>query len=253
MAVLLVTGAARGIGADIAVLGAERGWDVAVNYASNETAADEISAKIEATGRRALPIQADVSNPQAVKAMFEKVSAELGPIIGLVNNAGVAGIKTGPIDELDIDISKRAMEVNYFGTFLCCRCAVQQMSTKYGGSGGAIVNISSATARTGSPGTLTYYAASKAAVDTLTVGLAKEQAAAGIRVNAVRPGITRTDMVAAAAEADPEWLKRTSGNVPLGYVAEVRDISTSVLWLLSDEASYVTGAIMDVSGGMATP
>jgi NAD(P)-dependent dehydrogenase (short-subunit alcohol dehydrogenase family) len=252
MGVLLVTGAARGIGADIAVLGAELGWNVAVNYVSNKDAADKVCGKIEASGGRAFPIQADVSDSQAVEAMFERVRAELGPIGGLVNNAGV-NETGGPIEEIDIDLARRAMDVNFFGTFLCCRSAVSQMSTNNGGAGGTIVNVSSAAARLGGGGSGLHYAGSKAAVDTLTIGLAKQQAAAGIRVNAVRPGITRTDMVAAGAEKSPEWFKQVSESVPLGYVAEVRDISTSVIWLLSDEASYVTGAIMDVSGGMAMP
>lgn len=251
MGVLLVTGGARGIGADIAILAGERGWDVAVNYAANQDAADEVCANVEAAGGRAIPVQADVADQAAVEAMFERVTSELGPLDGLVNNAGVNGTN-GRIEELDVDQARRDFEVNYFGTFLCSRCAILRMSKKLDGAGGAIVNISSASARSGSPGSFIHYATAKAAVDTLTIGLAKEQAAAGIRVNGIRPGITRTDMVAAGAERDPEWFKRASASVPLGYVAEVRDISTSVLWLLSDEASYTTGAIIDVSGGLAT-
>jgi NAD(P)-dependent dehydrogenase (short-subunit alcohol dehydrogenase family) len=252
MTVLLVTGAARGIGADIALLGAERGWDVAVNYVGNTQAAEEVCGRIEATGNRALPVQADVSDENAVEAMFRQIKAELGPISGLVNNAGV-NETGGPIEEIDIDLARRAMDVNYFGTFLCCRSGVSQMSKSNGGPGGAIVNISSAAARLGGGGAGLHYAGSKAAVDILTIGLAKQQAAAGVRVNCVRPGITRTDMVAIAAEKHPEWYEQASASVPLGYVAEVRDISTSVVWLLSEEASYITGAIVDVSGGMATP
>jgi len=252
MAVLLVTGGGRGIGADIAVLAAERGWDVAVNYVGNESAAMDVCGKIEAIGRSALPVQADVSDPAAVDAMFARVNSDLGRIDGLVNNAGVSLTK-GPIDALDTGLVRRAIDVNFFGTFLCCRNAVAQMSRKRGGHGGAIVNISSAAALLGSAGSQTHYAASKAAVDVLTTGLAKEQAAAGIRVNAVRPGITRTDMADELERLDPGWYERVSGKVPLGWVAEVRDISTAVLWLLSDEARYTTGAILDVSGGLATP
>ena len=252
MAVMLVTGGGRGIGADIAVLAAERGWDVAINYVSNETAAKGVAQKIEALGRRALPIPADVSDSSAVDEMFARVNRDLGPIDALVNNAGISLTK-GPLDALDVELARKAFDVNFFGAFLCCRNAIRQMSTKHGGQGGAIVNISSAAARLGSAGSQIHYAASKAAIDVLTTALAKEQAAAGIRVNAVRPGITRTDLAEELEELDPGWFNRVSGRVPLGRVAEVRDISASVLWLLSDEASYTTGAILDVSGGLATP
>lgn len=252
MAVLLVTGSGRGIGADIAILAAERGWDVAINYVGNQSAAEDVRAKIEAFGRRALTIQADVSDPTAVEAMFSKVRTDLGRINGLVNNAGVSLTK-GSIDVLDVELVRKAYEVNFFGTFLCCRNAIAQMSRKCGGHGGAIVNISSAAARLGSAGSQIHYAASKAAIDALTIGLAKEQAAADIRVNAVRPGITRTDLAEELEKLDPGWYERVADKVPIGCVAEVRDISTSVLWLLSDEAGYTTGAILDVSGGLATP
>jgi NAD(P)-dependent dehydrogenase (short-subunit alcohol dehydrogenase family) len=252
MAVLLVTGSGRGIGADIAILAAERGWDVAVNYVGNQSAAEGVCARIEDIGRRALAVQADVSDPSAVEAMFAQVRTDLGRISGLVNNAGISLTK-GSIDVLDVELVRKAYEVNFFGTFLCCRSAIAHMSTECGGRGGAIVNISSAAARLGSAGSQIHYAASKAAIDVLTIGLAKEQAAAGIRVNAVRPGITRTDLAEELEKLDPGWYERVSDKVPLGRVAEVRDISTSVLWLLSDEAGYTTGAILDVSGGLATP
>ena len=252
MPVLLVTGGARGIGADIAVLGAERGWDVVVNYVNNRAAAEEVCAKIEGLGRRALPLQADVSDESAVTGMFDEAQAELGRVDGLVNNAGIPS-GGAIIDEVDIENVRRVVEVNYIGTYLCCRSAVMQMSKERGGGGGSIVNISSAATRSGGAASGLHYAGSKAAVDTLTIGLARQQAAAGIRVNSIRPGITRTDMVINAAAQFPDWYEQTAANVPLGYVAEVRDISASAIWLLSDEASYVTGAILDVSGGMAMP
>lgn len=252
MPVLLVTGGGRGIGADVAILAAERGWDVAVNYVGNKSAAHEVCEKIRTIGRRALPVQTDVSDPAAVEAMFVKISSDLGRIDGLVNNAGVSLTK-GPIDMLDVELVRKAFEINFFGTFLCCRNAIARMSTKHGGHGGAIVNISSAAARLGSSGSQTHYAASKAAIDVLTTGLAKEQAAAGVRVNAVRPGLTRTDMAEELERLDPGWYERVAEKIPIGRVAEVRDISTAVLWLLSEEANYTTGAILDVSGGFATP
>jgi len=197
-------------------------------------------------------VQADVSVPQDVKSLFEKVDVELGPVTGLVNNAGVMG-SGGTVDELDAERTRRMFEVNTLGPFLCCQAAVKRMAKRHGGKGGAIVNISSAAAKHGGPGSYVDYAASKAAVDTLTNGLAREQAAEGIRVNCVRPGAILTEISKRWMTDHPGWLDSVIARTPLGRPGEVRDIATAALWLLSDEANYVTGAILDVSGGWVTP
>ena len=184
--------------------------------------------------------------------MFEKVDAQLGPVTGLVNNAGCMG-SGGPVDELDAERTRRMFEVNTLGPFLCCRAALKRMANRHGGDGGAIVNISSAAAKHGGPGSYVDYAASKAAVDTLTTGLAREQASEGIRVNCIRPGAITTEMNERWMKEHPEWLDSVIARTPLGRAGEVRDIANATLWLLSDEAKYVTGAILDVSGGWVTP
>ena len=252
MSVVLVTGAGRGIGADVARLAAERGWSVAINYAAKHETANALRDELLGTGADVIAIQADVADPDSVESMFDQVEEELGPVTGLVNNAGV-GSGIGPIETLDIENTRRMLDVNVFGLLVCCRCAVKRMSTFHGGVGGSIVNISSAAARTGGPGTYVAYAAGKGAVDTLTIGLAKEQGAAGIRVNAVRPGVINTDMIAAGVEMNPDWLKGVTAATPLGRIGKVRDVSAAVVWLLSEEASFTSGAIIDVSGGRVTP
>ena len=251
MSVLLVTGGSRGIGADIARLASERGWHVGVNYTADEESAESVAADVRSHGVQASVIRADVSKPDEVEALFSRTEEQLGSITGLVNSAGVAtGI--GPIDELDIDETRRMLEINVFGLFVCCRCAVKRMAKRHGGRGGAIVNISSAAARSASPGAFVDYAASKAAVDTLTIGLAKEQGPQGIRVYGVRPGVINTDMVEAAAARSPAWLEGIIASTPIGQIGEVRDVSSAVLWLLSEEARHSTGTIIDISGGRGT-
>jgi NAD(P)-dependent dehydrogenase (short-subunit alcohol dehydrogenase family) len=252
MGVLVVTGSSRGIGAEICRLGAERGWAVCVNYASSADEAQGVVEEIEGAGGRAIAVRADVSVPQDVEALLQRVDAELGPVTGLVNNAGAMG-SGGPVDELDPALTRRMFEVNTLGPFLCCQAAIKRMAARHGGKGGAIVNISSAAAKHGGPGSYVDYAASKAAVDTLTNGLAREQAAEGIRVNCIRPGAILTEISQRWMDDHPDWLDGVVARTPLGRPGEVRDIATAALWLLSDEANYVTGAILDVSGGWVTP
>ncbi len=252
MGVLVVTGSSRGIGAQICRLGAQRGWVVCVNYTSSADEAQGVVAEIEGAGGQAIAVRADVSVPQDVETLFERVEVELGPVTGLVNNAGIMG-SGGPVDELDAERTQRMFEVNTLGPFLCCQAAVKRMAKRHGGQGGAIVNISSAAAKHGGPGSYVDYAASKAAVDTLTVGLAREQAAENIRVNCVRPGATMTELNERWMKDHPDWLDSVLKRVPLGRAAEVAEIASAALWLLSDEATYVTGAILDVSGGWVSP
>jgi NAD(P)-dependent dehydrogenase (short-subunit alcohol dehydrogenase family) len=252
MGVLVVTGSSRGIGAEICRLGAERGWAVCVNYASSADEAEGVVAEIAGAGGQAIAVQADVSVPQDVEALFQRADAELGPVTGLVNNAGAMG-SGGSIDELDPERTRRMFEINTLGPFLCCQAAVKRMAKRHGGQGGAIVNISSAAAKHGGPGSYVDYAASKAAVDTLTNGLAREQAAQGIRVNCIRPGAILTEISERWMVEHPDWLDSVIARTPLGRPGQVRDIATAALWLLSDEANYVTGAILDVSGGWVTP
>ncbi len=252
MGVLVVTGSSRGIGAEICRLGAQRGWAVCVNYASSADEAQGVVAEIEGAGGQAIAVRADVSAPQDVEALFKKVDVELGPVTGLVNNAGRMG-SGGPVEELDADSTRRMFELNILGPFLCCQAAIKRMAKRHGGQGGAIVNISSAAAKHGGPGSYVDYAASKAAVDTLTVGLAREQATENIRVNCVRPGATMTEMNERWMKDHPDWLDSVLKRVPLGRAAEVGEIANAALWLLSDEATYVTGAILDVSGGWVSP
>ncbi len=195
---------------------------------------------------------ADVSSPTEVEEMFEKVRTKLGPVTGLVNNAAGEGSQ-GRVEELDANATRRLFEVNVLGPFLCTQAAVKQMSTRFGGQGGAIVNISSAAAKHGGGGHYVDYAASKDAIDTMTYGHAVEQADAGIRVNCVRPGTVWTEMNRLYMERDPGYAERIIGKTPLGRAAEEAEIANGVLWLLSDEASYTTGAILDISGGMVAP
>jgi NAD(P)-dependent dehydrogenase (short-subunit alcohol dehydrogenase family) len=252
MGVLVVTGSSRGIGAQICRLGAQQGWVVCVNYASSADEARGVVAEIEGAGGRAIGVRADVSVSQDVETLFDRVDVEFGPVTGLVNNAGVMG-SGGPVDELDAERTRGMFEVNTLGPFLCCQAAIKRMAKRHGGQGGAIVNISSAAAKHGGPGSYVDYAASKAAVDTLTVGLAREQATENIRVNCVRPGATMTEMNERWMKEHPDWLDSVLKRVPLGRAAEVGEVANAALWLLSDEATYVTGAILDVSGGWVSP
>jgi NAD(P)-dependent dehydrogenase (short-subunit alcohol dehydrogenase family) len=249
---LLVTGASRGIGRDVALKAAERGYAVGVNYTSNKAKADEVVAAIRDGGGKAVAIQADVSDAGQVERLFKTFDAELGTLHALVNNAGV-GATQGPLETTKPEDLVRTFEVNVFGLFYCSQQAVRRMSTDHGGKGGAIVNVSSAAARSGGVNAFIDYAASKAAVDRITCSLAMEVGGQGIRVNAVRPGVTETDMIEEIRDVDPGWLDQVVKNMPMGRLGQVHEISAPILWLLSDEAAYVTGTIIDASGGRATP
>ena len=243
---LLVTGGSRGIGAATALLAASQGYAVAVNYATHSAAADEVVRKIRAAGGRAFSVQADVAVEKDIMAMFKKIDIEFGRLDALVNNAGVVD-RTSRVDAMTLARLQRMFAVNVFGSFLCAREAVKRMSTQGGGSGGAIVNVSSAAARIGTPGQYVDYAAAKGAIDTFTMGLAKEVAAEGIRVNAVRPGIIETDIHASGGL--PNRARDVAPQVPMQRAGSAEEVAQSIVWLLSDAASYTTGALLDVAGG----
>lgn len=244
--VLLITGGGRGIGAATALLAAKRGYAVAVNYASNSLAADEVVRTIRAGGGTAMAVQADVGDEAQVLAMFEKIDARFGRLTALVNNAGVVDAKAR-VDEMSVARLERMFRINVIGSFVCAREAVRRMSTRHGGAGGAIVNVSSGAARIGSPGQYVDYAASKAAIDTFTVGLAKEVADEGIRVNAVRPGVIDTDIHASGGQ--PDRAASLGPQIPMRRAGTADEIANAILWLLSAEASYTTMALLDVTGG----
>jgi NAD(P)-dependent dehydrogenase (short-subunit alcohol dehydrogenase family) len=244
--IVLITGGGRGIGAATALLAAQRGFAVALNYASNAEAAQAVVQRIEAGGGRALAVQADVGDEAQVLAMFREVDDKLGRVSALVNNAGVVDVRAR-LDEMSVARLERMMRINVVGSFVCAREAVRRMSTRHGGTGGVIVNVSSAAARLGSPDQYIDYAASKGAIDTLTIGLAKEVAEEGIRVNAVRPGLIDTEIHASGGMPDRAF--ELAHTVPMKRVGSAEEIANAVVWLLSPEASYVTGATIDVSGG----
>ena len=244
--VLLITGGSRGIGAATARLAARRGWAVAVNYASQAAAADEVVRAITAEGGRAIAVQGDVGDEAQVLAMFAQVDVELGPLTGLVNNAGVVDMQVR-VDEITVPRLERMLRINVIGSFLCAREAIGRMSRSSGGEGGAIVNLSSLAARTGSPKEYVDYAASKGAIDSFTRGLAAEVAEQDIRVNAVRPGFIHTDMHASGGE--PDRIERVKAFVPLKRGGRPEEVAQAILWLLSEEASYTTGAFINVAGG----
>ncbi len=242
----MVTGASRGIGAATALLAAEHGYAVAVNYAANSLAADEVVRLIRASGGMAITVQADVSVEADVLAMFKKVDAKLGRLTALANNAGVVD-QVSRVDAISLERLQRMFAVNVFGSFLCAREAVKRMSKLYGGAGGAIVNVSSAAARIGSPGQYVDYASAKGAIDTFTQGLAKEVATEGIRVNAVRPGIIDTDIHASGGL--PNRAREVAPQVPMQRAGSSAEVAEAILWLLGEKSSYATGAIIDVAGG----
>jgi len=244
MSVVLVTGGSRGIGAAIALACAELGHDVAVNYARDAAAAQQIAGRIESLGRRALTIQADVADEAQVLTMFERVDAMQGPLVGLVNNAGIV-VPSAPLEAQDMARWQRVFAVNVFGTLACCREAAQRMSTKRGGAGGSIINLSSRAAVVGSGGIYVDYAATKGAIDTLTLGLAKELISEGIRVNGVRPGVIDTE-IHADSGLDPQ---SALAGIPIGRLGRAEEIAEAVRWLLSPAASYCVGTIIDVAGG----
>jgi NAD(P)-dependent dehydrogenase (short-subunit alcohol dehydrogenase family) len=244
--VLLVTGGSRGIGAATALLAAGRGYAVAVNYTAHPSAAEEVVRRIRAAGGRAIAVQADVAQEKQVLALFEQVDRELGRLTALVNNAGVVDVPAR-LDEMSVARLKRMFDINVIGAMVCAREAVRRMSTRHGGSGGAIVNVSSAAARMGAPGQYLDYAAAKGAIDTFTIGLAKEVAAEGIRVNAVRPGLIETDIHASGGL--PDRVRDLAHQVPMKRGGSAEEVAEAILWLLSPQASYTTMSLLDVSGG----
>ena len=244
--ILLITGGSRGIGAATALLAAQQGYAVAVNYTEHSLAADEVVRQIRAGGGQAIAVQADVAVEAQVLAMFEKIDAELGRLSALVNNAGVVDV-SARVDEMSVARLKRMFDINVLGSFLCAREAVKRMSTRYGGAGGAIVNVSSVAARLGGAGQYVDYAASKGAIDSFTAGLAREVAPEGIRVNAVRPGIIETEIHASGGQ--PERARQMAPLVPLQRAGTAQEVARAIVWLLTDAASYTTGTLLDVAGG----
>ena len=244
--VALVTGGSRGIGAACCLLAAKQGWSVAVNYTSNESAAQQVVDEIKARGGNAMAVQADVGDEAQVLRMFEQVDAKLGRLSALVNNAGVVDIAQR-VDQMSFARLDRMYRINVIGSIVCAREAVLRMSTRHGGKGGVIVNISSAAARLGSPGQYVDYAASKGAIDVFTMGLAKEVALEGIRVNAVRPGLIDTEIHASGGE--PNRARDMAHVLPLHRAGTAQEVANAILWLMGQESTYTTGSVIDVTGG----
>ena len=244
--VVLITGGSRGIGAETALFAASRGWNVCISYRSREGDALNVVKKIETLGRKALAIQADTGAEEDINSLFETLDENFGRLDALINNAGVI-TKQSKLVDMDAGRIQKVMNINIVGCFLCAREAIKRMSNQLGGNGGSIVNLSSAAARIGSPNEFIDYAASKGAIDTLTLGLSKEVAEEGIRVNAVRPGLIETDLHGDAGDINrPEKLKNF---IPMKRAGHASEIASSIVWLISDEASYVNGALLDVAGG----
>jgi len=244
--IAIITGGGRGIGAATARRLSGAGWDVAIGYRSDHASAEAVAAEVRDVGRRAIAVALDVGIEAEVDAFFAAVDEQLGTVAALVNNAGVVDA-SARVDEIDGARLERMWRTNVTGPFLCAREAIRRMSTRHGGSGGSIVNLSSAASRHGSPGEYVDYAASKGAIDTFTLGLAKEVATESIRVNAVRPGIIDTEIHASGGQ--PDRIERIAPLVPVGRAGTAEEVAAAVAWLCSDDASYVTGAVLDVSGG----
>ena len=244
--IALITGGSRGIGAATALLAAQKGFAVAVNYTANSLAADEVVRQIRAEGGTAITVQGDVGIEADILAMFAKVDAKLGPITSLVNNAGVVDVASR-VDAMSAARLKRMFDINVLGSMICAREAVKRMNTQHGGAGGTIVNLSSVAAKLGGPGQYVDYAASKGAIDTFTLGLAKEVATEGIRVNAVRPGIIETDIHASGGQ--PDRARQMAPMVPMQRAGSAMEVAQAIVWLMTEESSYCTGTIIDVSGG----
>lgn len=244
--VLLVTGGSRGIGAATALIAAEQGYAVAVNYTANAAAADAVVSRIHAGGGEAIAVQADVAQEDQVLAMFKAIDVRLGRLTALVNNAGVVDV-TARVEEMSVARWRRMFDINVMGTLICSREAILRMSTRHGGPGGAIVNVSSAAARLGGAHQYVDYAAAKGAIDTFTLGLAKEVAADGIRVNAVRPGLIDTEIHASGGL--PDRVQQLAHLVPMQRGGSAEEVAHAIVWLLSAQASYTTMSLVDVSGG----
>ncbi len=244
--VIIITGGSRGIGAATALLAAEQGYDVCVNYIKNKNAAESVVDEIKKKNVNAIAVKADVSREEEVAFLFEETDKKLGALSALVNNAGILETQMR-VDEMNAERLNKIFTTNITSFFLCAKEAVKRMSTKYGGKGGAIVNVSSMASRLGSPNEYVDYAASKGAVDTLTIGLSKEVANEGIRVNAVRPGIIYTEIHASGGE--PNRIERVKNSVPMKRGGQPIEVARGIMWLLSDEASYVTGTFLDLAGG----
>jgi NAD(P)-dependent dehydrogenase (short-subunit alcohol dehydrogenase family) len=244
--VALVTGASRGIGAATARLAAERGYRVCINYLGSEPRAKEVAEDIRRKGGKAFLVPADIGDEDAIVAMFETIDRDAGPLSALVNNAGITG-RAGALDSYDGEEIRRIIDVNLIGMMICCREALKRMSTKHGGKGGAIVNLSSVAAREGAAKEWTPYGAAKGGVSTFTLGLAREVAGEGVRVNAILPGLIETDLH--SGEFAEARLARLKPAIPIGRTGTPEECAEAILWLLSDQASYVTGAVLPVTGG----
>jgi NAD(P)-dependent dehydrogenase (short-subunit alcohol dehydrogenase family) len=244
--IMLITGGSRGIGAATALLAAARGWQVAISYQANAEAAEQVVQRIQSSGGTAMAVQADVTEEAEVLRMFKAVDEQLGTLTALINNAGMLEQQMR-LDQMSLDRWQRVFNANVFGSFLCAKQAVLRMSTKHGGQGGTIVNVSSAASRLGSPNEFIDYAAAKGAVDSMTIGLSKEVATEGIRVNAVRPGLIHTDIHALAGE--PGRVERAKVGVPMLRGGLAEEVAEAIVWIASAQASYVTGALLDVTGG----